>query len=104
MQVGLQMSATPELYRVINDPQFLLAFHRTHCESLCRTTGLDLGSKFLDLFNQMLGSSTVITCNYIMYVYVCLACKQATPPKDPAGVAAGVACKRQINTSPASLS
>ena len=68
MQVGLQMSATPELYRIINDPQFLLAFHRTHCESLCKTTGLVLGSNFLDLFNQMLGSSTVITCNYIMYV------------------------------------
>ena len=99
------MSATPELYRIINDPQFLLAFHRTHCESLCRTTGLDLGSNLLVLFgaNRMLGSSTVITCNFIMYVYVCLACKQATPPKDPAGVAAGVACKRHINTSPAPL-
>ena len=34
---------------------------------------------------------------------VFLACKQATPPKDPAGVAAGVACKRQINTSATSL-
>ena len=49
-------------------PQFLLTFHRTHCESLCKTTGLVLGSNFLDLFNQMMGSSTVITCNYIMYV------------------------------------
>ena len=35
---------------------------------MCKTTGLVLGSNFLDLFNQMMGSSTVITCNYIMYV------------------------------------
>ena len=78
MQVGLQMSATPELHVYIkyiymfiiiqSCPQFLLTFHRTHCESLCKTTGLVLGSNFLDLFNQMMGSSTVITCNYIMYV------------------------------------